>query len=271
MVLALVAAACGDAGDVVAPEADGGDEAAPESDGGDEVAPESDGGDEAAPEGDAPPVDNPLVDASSGAEPYCELAAEQDARDDDFDFVGAAPQEVEAYFSEGRAALGQAITIAPDQIRADLEAIAVQMDLVMEVFSDNNWDIFAAAADAQEMETSAALAASDRIDVYEEEVCGLSPDESADAGPGVDETDPFAANPEAFAALLESEFGRQQMIDSFSEDSTMSVEQATCLIDLLTSDMLFGLAFGEAEPSASQLGDLLAVFDECGISPDQFS
>jgi len=275
VVFALVAAACGDASDVVAPEADVGDAAAPEADVGDAAAPEADVGDaapsEADTEGDAPPVDAPPVDNSSGAGPYCELATQQDARDDAFDFVGATPQEAEAYFVEGRATLERAITIAPDQIRADLEVIAVQLDLVMVVFAENNWDVFAAAADARALEPPAALAASDRIDAFDEEVCGLSPDSFAEAGPADDEINPFAENPEAFAAMLESEFGRQQMIDVLSADSTMNAQQATCLIDRLTSDMLFALAFSGAEPSASQLGDLIAVFDECGISPDQFS
>ena len=135
-----------------------------------------------------------------------------------------------------RNALAQAVAIAPPEIRADLKTVLTAFEnQFLPVLTAAGWDILAAADDLEAINDNPVLEeASDRVEAYDAEACGLE-DESADVStldPGLGEGSEF------LETLLSSEFGRQAFIEGMSEDGTVTAEQAGCLIDNLDIGLL---------------------------------
>ena len=72
------------------------------------------------------------------------------------------------------------------------------------------------------------------------------------------------ATPEVFMALIESEGGRDLILDGMTENGDFTRDQAACLIDHPDFLEFFALIGGEA-PSADIIPTLIGVFSECGI------
>lgn len=236
-VLALFAAACGD--DAVTTETSPGDQ----------------------PDGDD-------MGDSGGSSSYCSLAAMQDSIDNEFDFLSATPADVESYFSDNRDALAEATALAPAEIRSDLQTIlAAYESQFLPVLSAAGWDIFAAADDLELINENPVFdAASDRIEAYDADVCGIT-DEPDDISTGDDPSAGVGAD--VLETMLSTEFGRDAFIQGFSESGDITAEQAGCLIDNLDFGLLAALSAGG--PDNDALGGMLEAFDACGIAADQFS
>jgi len=208
--------------------------------------------------------------ASDDQAGYCELTTRQREQDDRFFASAATPEDVEAYFLESRTRLEDAIAVAPEEIRADLELSAGGLDTLIDALIDSDWDVRTVSPAALSSEELGAAA--DRLDSYDAEFCGLGGSESSPSTPepGVDAGNPFGQSPEQFAELLETESGREQMIDALSVDKPVTEEQAACLVDNLDPDVLFALAFVDSDPSPSQIDELFGAFDRCDVAPELF-
>jgi hypothetical protein len=196
---------------------------------------------------------------------YCQLSLRQDQIDAEFQFLTATPQEIEAYFLDNRDSLAQALSIAPAEIRGDLQTLLDAFDnQFLPVLSAANWDFLAAGDELSAISEDPDLeAATDRLDIYSENVC----ESGDDFVQTPDDAEEFLQTPDGIETLLQSEFGRQALIQGFTEDGEITTEQAECLVDNLDAGLLAALSLGQSGDGA--IGELLSVFDTCGISPDQ--
>lgn len=244
-------------------------------------------GDAAADMDDADTEDADTDDADTGdagssgaSSTYCALSLEQNAIDDEFNFLAAEPADVEAYFLENRDRLAEAVSAAPPEIRDDLETILTAFDEeYVPVLAAADWDFLAAADELQAIsDTPEFREAQERLTDYDTDVCGVG-SEVFDEIPGgsvggedASELEEFLSTPEGLDTLLDSDFGREALIAGFTDDGVMTATQAECLVDNVDTELLLTLAsVGSGGAAGETLTELLALFDTCGIDPEQFS
>ncbi len=93
-------------------------------------------------------------------------------------------------------------------------------------------------------------------------------EDAAGAGP-VDDDEPFSS-PEALAAILGTDFGRQLFAEGMAEDGAITVDQALCLAEKLDIELLVSLAFDGPEPVGDVVAVLFQVLGDCGLDPGVF-
>jgi len=211
-------------------------------------------------------VDNTSASVDANVAAFCAGAAEQDARQDAFnDFDPVAVQE---FVRTSGSAMLDAIEIAPAEIADDMQVLADGLEQFYNVLKDNDWDIFAASAELDAIDESPEqVAASDAVDAWRAENCGtpLPSDEPAVAD-NSDSIDDVLSTPEGISTILGSEAGREMFITGMTEDGSLTVEQATCLVDSLDADGLAAL-IGDVEPTAELMVAVLEIMSSCGIAP----
>ncbi len=203
---------------------------------------------------------------STARSEYCEISADQREQQEVADT--ATPEELEASFLRSRSALDDAIAVAPDEIRADLELSAAGLDELIDALVESDWDFRTVSPAA--LFSDELRAAADRLDAYDAEFCGIGDESSSPRPAGADAAGPLGQSPEEFAELMATDDGRRQLIDSLTADQALSGEEATCIVDNLSADVLFALVFVDADPSPDQIDELFAIFERCGVSPEQF-
>lgn len=192
---------------------------------------------------------------SGSAASFCDLAAEREAAEDNFDdnvniFI---PGEVENAFSDNRDLLQRAVEVAPAAVKEDLELIQQEFEVVYQAFEDADWD--ATKLGEEPPENPEADAAGDRVDQYVQSECGIDPEANEDNEP----TD------EDIAEMLdESDSG-----DSLIRDALMAFgfgeDQAQCLADTISATEFEALSSGQIP------ADILDRFDACGVGPEQLA
>lgn len=229
-VLALFAAACGDANDATAETA-------------------ADAGDTATTQ----PDDGASVEA------YCSTKAESDAlfnEADPFD-----PVSLEAAFLANVGLMDAALQNIPAEIEDDLRVVRQSMDDYIDVLEANDWDFFAASSAIEEIEGPELEAAEARLETWEVANCGF-PEDGDDFEDALDE-DPFSA-PEAFEAMLSSDVGRAMIIEGMTEDGELTADQAECMLDNLDFVALAGISSGD-EPDPEIFSALFNVAVTCDL------
>ena len=137
----------------------------------------------------------------------------------------------------------------------------VGFEKVIEILRTYEFDFFAASSEIEEVSDSpVATAAEDRLDAWEAANCPTAPDEDGD---GSDFEDAMES-PEFFLAMIETESGREMVLDGMTEDGDLTREQATCLIDHPDFIEFISLTSGE-EPSVEMIPMIFGLLDECGI------
>jgi hypothetical protein len=123
-------------------------------------------------------------DESSGGKTYCQRIEAMQAQGDAFDelFTGTEPpsaEDTEKAFTTMQKALKAMGKGAPEEIAADVATMTKGMDDLVKALDENKWDFEAALTgpDAEKigalLESSEMEAASDRLEKYSEETCGL--------------------------------------------------------------------------------------------------
>ncbi len=166
--------------------------------------------------------------------------------------------------------------MAPPEIRADLQTILTAFDEeFLPVLAAANWNFLDAGEELDAISDNPAFeAAQERLETYDTDVCGLD-DEFGDlgdgSGDGTEALEEFFTSTEGLEALLGSDFGRQAIIEGFTEGGEVTTAQAECLLDNLDVSLLASLgSAGVSGTDSEALAGMLGVFDTCGISPDQF-
>lgn len=199
------------------------------------------------------------ADKSASIATYCQANAANDAA---FENINPAdPESVRNLVLKSRNGLRDVIPQAPEEIRDDLATVLVGFEKVIEILRTYEFDFFAASSEIEEVSDSpAATAAEDRLDAWEAANCPTAP---SDDGDGSDFEDAMES-PEFFLAMIETESGREMVLDGMTEDGDVTREQATCLIDHPDFLEFISLTSGD-EPSVEMIPMIFGLLDECGI------
>lgn len=255
----LVAACGGSDDDETATAGDSGSDDSSDDGGGDDAPADDDDGDATEPEDDADdePVDDDFDPSGSGD--FCGLYIQNQDLLTQFDFFD--PLQVQQWIDTSIGLLDQAIATAPPEILADLQTVRADLDTVVEVLEENDYDFVAAAETMDTLDTPDADAASDRIDAYVESVCGVDPDQATE-----DLTDNMIE--ENLDSLLENDAFLAMIVEGMTEDGDLTEEQATCFLQNFDTELFAGFATDAGADALSDpavLQDLLGVFETCGI------
>jgi hypothetical protein len=208
----------------------------------------------------------------SGAErvdAYCDLAMAREEFEDEVDISNDFSPESAKRLADGLSEfIADAEAVIPAEIAADFELSKTAAVAFAEALEANDYDYFRAlgSMDPGIVNDEGTEAASDRIEEFEVDVCGIVPDEElpADSDPVAVEPGMSDADAELIAGLLETEIGRELFIEGMMEDSTLTVEQATCFVD--TADLKTLLTFSQDGSSENDvLVDLLSTLSDCDI------
>jgi hypothetical protein len=206
-------------------------------------------------------------DAADSDSEWCDLARDVEAQDDllsDVDFTD--PDAMRSALDDATGLMDDAVDVAPDEIADDVEATSNAFNEYREILADADYDIMDVDTAAFENIGTEVEDASERIDAYNERVCGMESDGTDDtvvdedtddsvvddgSDDGSDTTDAASATLPAGGTLNE------QLVQQFTAMG-MSEEEAQCLVD--TIDMQ---EFAESQDTTM----LLEAFEECGIDP----
>jgi hypothetical protein len=185
---------------------------------------------------------------------WCELAVEVEELDAVFgDFDPTDPDAMRNAFAEFGDVLDRAADAAPSEIEDDIEQTVDAFNQLRDALEDVDYNFLEIdPADLEFLDNPDVEAASERVEEFNAEECGIEADDEPDATTADDETDTTTADDDS--ALGEGTI-REQMIAGFVA-SGFTEEEAECLIDnvdLTDPDL------------ASDTAGMLEVFDDCGI------
>ena len=148
----------------------------------------------------------------------------------------------------------QAVQIAPDEIKADMELIQADFELFRSAFAAVDYDA-SQMLDTDIEESPGADEATERVDDYIRSECGFDPDANEDDGPSDDDV---------LEDLQESgnsdEIVRQALLQIGLTD-----DQATCISQTLSLEELAALA------DADVSDEVIDIFVGCGISLEELA
>lgn len=190
-------------------------------------------------------------------EAFCDFAQQQEDLDQAVNGGEVnifEPDEFRGAFDELFELTEQAADIAPEEIRADFELVRDGLSDVRSQLEDVDYDI-TAINEEDFADTEEQNAASDRIEAFIEEECGIV------------DSDVELSDDQLQEQLEESGAGGGLIAQAFVE-AGLTEDQANCLAERVTFDEL--LAFGETAdgtPPAEFFEDL----DACGVSLEQLT
>ncbi len=205
----------------------------------------------------------PVADMSASVAIYCEANALNDAAADNID--PADPESVRNWVFKSRDALRDVIPQAPEEIRGDLAILFEGFEQFIVILESYEFDFFAALPEIEALTESPAQAAADEhLDAWEAANCPTGSVDTGEDAAGGSAFEDALATPEVFLAMIESEGGRELILDGMTEDGDFTRDQAECLIDHPDFLEFFAL-IGGAPPSADIIPTIIGVFTECGI------
>jgi hypothetical protein len=196
-------------------------------------------------------------DSDSGGA-WCELARDIDSDDTLFDSMDINdPDSVENAYQEFVNVFEDAADNAPDEIKADMEIVLERIKTAFEALKDADFNIV--EVDQAVFEDPEADAASDRIDAYNEEVCGIESD--ADVTDDTAVTEDTGTDDGATVSIPGT---IQDMLMSQFVLAGMTEEQATCMVENLDMEDV-------AANGAADLSMFIELFETCGIDPSKLA
>jgi hypothetical protein len=190
-------------------------------------------------------------------EAFCDFAQEQEDLDQAVNGGEVnifEPDEFRAAFEELFDLTGQALDVAPEEIRDDFELVRGELETVRDLLEEADYDLTAVDEAAME-ESPEQEAASDRIEAFIEAECGIV------------DSDEELSDEQLQEQLEESGAGGGLIADAFVA-AGLPEDQANCLAERVTFDEL--LSFSDtagATPPTEFFEDL----DACGVSLEQLT
>ncbi len=186
-------------------------------------------------------TENPPTFTGDAGSDWCVAARDLEDASAAFDDVGFAdPGAVEAAFEDMIPRLESAAKLAPPELRVDVERSLESLELLQEALIDVDYDFLNADLSVIDELDAATQAANERIDAYNEQVCGMTAsDDSADDG----SFDPGAGTirEQTIAELVNQGF---------------TPDEAGCIFD----------GFDFTDPDfADDMAAIVGVFADCGI------
>ena len=203
-------------------------------------------------------------DAADGDSEWCALAQRFEDQDDllsDVDFTD--PEAMQAAFDDATSLMDEAVDAAPDEIADDVEATSDAFAEYRELLEDADFDIM--NVDTAEFESIGTdiEEATERVDAYNERVCGITSEDTADTSDTSDTSGTVAddatdtTDEASEATLPEGGTLNDALVQQFTAMG-MSEEEAQCLVDTIDIQ-----EFSESQDTNM----LLEAFEECGIDP----
>ena len=256
MAVGLVAAACG-GGTSVSVESSDAPADEPSDDAVDDTAPSGDAEDDTPPSGDDGDDGDDGGSSSGGFSTagFCAFAQEREEAENRFSSVNFfIPEELEAALDENADLLEQAIQIAPDEIRADLEIIQADFELFRSAFAAVDYDA-SQMLDTDIEEAPGSEEATERVDDYIRDECGIDPDANDDAEPTDDD----------ILEDLEESGNSDEVVRQALLQIGLTDDQATCISQTLSLEELAALA------DADVSDEVIDIFVGCGISLEELA
>lgn len=265
LALTMFAAACGgdsddggNAADILAGNDDG--------DGGGDDGGGDDGSNDDVGSDDDMPADEPDDEPMSGdsGSDWCDAVRDATDNPDDsplsFDLIGMSSEELEEQFKENLSVIESWANQAPSEIEDDVEVIVDTYRTFIDMGNDAGWDFNAMATDpafASAFEDSAIDTASNRIDQYTRDVCGV--DLGIDSG--------GAAAPPAAPEISEDDDLITQIFTALGIPAGFIPEDiANCMNDSLEASGVFDGGFTQADLVNEAAFDAIdAAADACGF------
>ena len=119
---------------------------------------------------------------------YCAKIATYVAKSDELDsvFTGTPdPAKIEDAFTTMQAMVTDLKSDAPAEIKADVTTMSTAIDSVVKIFSQYDWDLVALASAPefatlqQDLQGADMTAASDRLQAFSQDTCGIESETSA--------------------------------------------------------------------------------------------
>lgn len=239
---------------------------------------------ESAEAGDSLPGDDPTTSAApplipGEVEAYCRLARNFDEAGDEFDaaFDTFPPDAdlIRATFDRARAALAEIAGVAPDEIRRDIIVFGEGFAELFAELEAVDFNFFALDFEALEDLSDRFDESADRIEEYNERVCGIprtifDDDIDLDDFDLGDLEDAFGELGDLFGDLEDFDMGEfgsfftDMLVQEFLSEGYTQAE-AECIAEAIFDfEGLFG-AFAEGDPSA--FDDIQDPFERCGVTP----
>ncbi len=236
-----------------------------------------------------------VAEVGGDLDQFCQLRLDAETTSDTF-FEGSDafdPVEMEAFMQSQIDLVNEASAIAPSEVA---DAVQVQVDEFAEmdsILQDFDYDIVAAGVRLDtELGGPEVEASSDELAAFLAENCPNAPEPDGD-GDAVDESDPAEdsdaapdegddttdgdasgdgefseedfAEAEEIVEFLSDPEGRASFIEIVSEDDAISSEQAECLVDQLTPQLILEIDLVDREGADAATPEVLALFAECGV------
>lgn len=147
---------------------------------------------------------------------------------------------VQEMLADAEANLSKAVSIAPESLRADFQVVLESSMSMVSELVENGGDY--SALESTSLENPEFVAAAERVDRYNVEVCGY--DAATATVPAVD--------PSTMTATIES------MLAPLQAQLNLSDEQVTCVSEKMASSMIDA-------GGAPDLSAVMTFFTECGI------
>lgn len=111
---------------------------------------------------------------------YCEIARSLDENEAEFS-IYEDPEALQTYVTSVMAEVKRMEEVAPSEIQADFAVVKSSLDTFQTLLLDADWDFATASAGMQELfEDNAEYdAASDAMDAYDRDVCGIGNSDDA--------------------------------------------------------------------------------------------
>ncbi len=145
--------------------------------------------------------------------------------------------------ADAEANLSRAVDIAPEELRADFQLVLESSMSMISQLAENGGDF--GSLDASDFGNPEVVAAGERVEAYNLDVCGYD-DTTVTTAAAV-------GNGTSSAAI-------EAMLAPLKAELNLTDEQVTCVSDKLSSSM-------EESGAELEMAALMAVFTECGINP----
>lgn len=199
------------------------------------------------------------VSGDSGSE-WCDGIRSGEDSGIGVDLFGATPEEIEAQFRQNVEAVERWESVAPPEIEDDVNLFADAFRTFVRLGEEADWDILA-MAENPEFETAfddpALDAASDRIDAYSRDVCGVDLGLGFDDGGAGDAPPPPSGPPADQAEALLGLFGLPA--DFLTE------ETRACLNEGIAEAFPDGVPEVIDAESAAAFDALEPLIEDCGL------
>lgn len=211
---------------------------------------------------------------------YCELAVLANDRSDSYgDGQDFSPEGFESFLTEINGYLAEASVVVDPSISKPFAVTKEKFDEITTIAVAADYDIFAIIDEMDALDSlSRYESAGEAVEAYDEEFCGIAPDDEAEVEV-VEETVEDAAaigavsleDAELVIEIMKTQEGLDIVVDGFlAEAPNVSREQASCFLSSMTAEQFVSFAamaeVDQIDPSNPSVAETFVLMESCDIS-----